>query len=313
MTSMQCIEPDTHLSGDFPYHFNQEGLLCHKDTRETFVFRYRRGDVLGLQREHQLLGRYITMYVYSLLEEQCHLQRLSLSASQLDPQLQDFVFISPKANESPGTLAVLIQDRGTVRCGQWSWRMIASKGLEWGSQLSYVRRALAESWEVLIMNPNQSSSPEEHVSLAWECVISRGAAKQVVVVMHGYGGVAFVDLLSRQPQDVKGRVHAVAFVDSSHNPWHQLLDTDSRDWLKSKSRKWVLSPKPLNQPVGSLKAECRQLSAGTQCHEAAPAACVDAIFRFFTKILRNRSPPMPFDIVTRSRSHGAPRAVNSPG
>ncbi|XP_048884665.1 cotranscriptional regulator FAM172A homolog isoform X2 [Brienomyrus brachyistius] len=252
------------------------------------------------------------MYLYSLLEEQYHLQRVSLSASISDPQLQDFVFISPKANESPGTLVVLIQDRGTVRCGQWSWRMIASRGLEWGSQLSYVRRALTESWEVLMMNPNQSSSPEEHVSHVWERVISRCPAKHVSVVVHGYGGVAFVDLLSRQPQDVQGRVHAVAFVDSSHNPWHQLLDADSRDWLKSKSRKWVLSPKPLNRPVGSLKAECPQLSAGTQCHEAAPAACVDAVFRFFTKMLRNRSPPVPFDIVTRSRSHGAARAVNSP-
>uniref|UniRef100_A0A8C9WR31 Si:ch73-41e3.7 n=1 Tax=Scleropages formosus TaxID=113540 RepID=A0A8C9WR31_SCLFO len=123
---------------------------------------------------------------------------------------------------------VLIQDRGTVRCGQWSWKVI----------------------------------------------------------------------------EVQRRVCAVAFVDSCHSPWHQPLGQGSRDWLKANAKKWVLSCKPLNRPVGSLKADCPQLSAGTQCHEAAPATCMDPLFRFFAKAVKAKPATVPFDIITRSKSRG---------
>ncbi|XP_018613687.1 cotranscriptional regulator FAM172A homolog isoform X1 [Scleropages formosus] len=217
---------------------------------------------------------------------------------------QNLLLVSPKALESQGNLMVLIQDRGTVRCGQWSWKVIAREGLERGSQIPYVRRALAEAWEVLLMNPNAGGSPEDHVSLVWNLLLSRCAAKNIAVVAHGYGGVAFVDLLSRHPQEVQRRVCAVAFVDSCHSPWHQPLGQGSRDWLKANAKKWVLSCKPLNRPVGSLKADCPQLSAGTQCHEAAPATCMDPLFRFFAKAVKAKPATVPFDIITRSKSRG---------
>ncbi|KPP72933.1 protein FAM172A-like [Scleropages formosus] len=266
---MERTEPQgsVPLLPDFPYRFGRDGRLCHVDTREPFVFGYRRGDALGTQQRHRVLGRYITQHVYDVLHEEYGLRQVSLPPGGSDLRGQNLLLVSPKALESQGNLMVLIQDRGTVRCGQWSWKVIAREGLERGSQIPYVRRALAEAWEVLLMNPNAGGSPEDHVSLVWNLLLSRCAAKNIAVVAHGYGG-------------------------------------GSRDWLKANAKKWVLSCKPLNRPVGSLKADCPQLSAGTQCHEAAPATCMDPLFRFFAKAVKAKPATVPFDIITRSKSRG---------
>ncbi|KAK6291160.1 hypothetical protein J4Q44_G00384370 [Coregonus suidteri] len=305
----------------FPYRFTSDGCLCHRVTQEPFSFQFHRGcDPDATQREDQALCLHVTQHVHSLLEEQLHLTRLYLPppaepkghgdhgvsfSPQRGAPSQGYVYLSPGALESPATLLLVVQDRGTMRCGLWSWRAAASEGLERGSMMPYVRRALEEGSSVLLMNPNQGGgvgeTPEEHVHRVWDLLVSRCVSRRVVVVAHGYGGLAFVDLLCRRPQQVVRQVWAAAFLDSSHSLWHQPLDAEGREWLKTRSRRWVLSSKPLNQPVGSLKAGCPQMSAGTQSHEAAPAVCMESVFRFFSKTLSPKA-PTSFSMVTRSRS-----------
>ncbi|XP_064872321.1 uncharacterized protein si:ch73-41e3.7 [Oncorhynchus nerka] len=156
---------------------------------------------------------------------------------------QGYVYLSPGALESPATLLVVVQDRGTMPCGLWSWRAAASRGLERGSMIPYVKRVLEEGSSVLLMNPNQGGgvgeTPEEHVHRVWDLLVSRCVSRRVVVVAHGYGGLAFVDLLCRRPQQVVGQVWAAAFLDSSHSLWHQPLDAVGREWLRTRSRRWV--------------------------------------------------------------------------
>ncbi|XP_029599076.1 cotranscriptional regulator FAM172A homolog isoform X1 [Salmo trutta] len=323
----------------FPYRFTSDGRLCHRFTQEPFMFQ-RGCDPDATQREDQALCLHVTQHVHSLLEEQLHLVRLYLPPLSKEVYLpppplskgvylppppesqgqgdhhrvyfsphrgapsQGYVYLSPGALESPATLLVVVQDRGTMRCGLWSWRAAASDGLERGSMIPYVRRVLEEGSSVLLMNPNQGGgageTPEEHVHRVWDLLVSRCVSRRVVVVAHGYGGLAFVDLLCRRPQLVVRQVWAAAFLDSSHSLWHQPLDATGREWLRTRSRRWVLSSKPLNQPVGSLKAGCPQMSAGTQSHDAAPYVCMESVFRFFSKTLSPK-PPTTFSMVTRSR------------
>ncbi|XP_042173220.1 cotranscriptional regulator FAM172A homolog, partial [Oncorhynchus tshawytscha] len=158
-------------------------------------------------------------------------QRVYFSPHRGAPS-QGYVYLSPGALESPATLLVVVQDRGTMRCGLWSWRAAASRGLERGSMIPYVKRVLEEGSSVLLMNPNQGGgvgeTPEEHVHRVWDLLVSRCVSRRVVVVAHGYGGLAFVDLLCRRPQQVVGQVWAAAFLDSSHSLWHQQLDAVGR-------------------------------------------------------------------------------------
>ncbi|XP_061090151.1 cotranscriptional regulator FAM172A homolog, partial [Conger conger] len=288
----------------FPYRFDREGRLLHRHTGAPFLFRLGRGEEARRAAEQlEALWSYITQHVHLLLQEDWHLRRLALP-----PPARGLVWVSQGALESRGRLLLLLQDRGVARSGQWSWRAIAGGGLEAGSQIPYVRRARQEGWGVALLDPNEEgASPEEHLRHAWDGLLAGAGAGQVAVATHGYGGLAFVDLLARRPQEVQRLVCAVAFIDSAHSLWHQPLSADARDWLRAHSRKWVLSGRPLNRAVSSLRADGPQVSAGTLRPEHAPAACLHAVFRYMAKALRAAPAPTPYDIVTRSRSQGRSR------
>lgn len=303
---LECSEVSNKTPSDFPYSFTEDGRLCHIDTLKPYKFSFQLKDLQTTMREHASLCGYISRHVCSLLEKKYNLIKVYLDkGSQPDSHPPGFVYMSPGALSYHGTLVVLIQDKGTIRCGVWSWRAVAHEGLERGSQIPYVHWALGESCAVLLMNPNEEAEPEVHVQQVWDQLLLNSAAEQIVIVAHGYGGLAFVHLLCCRLEEIQQRKCAVAFIDSSHSLWHQPLGASGRDWIKAHSSTWVLSSKPKNRLVGSLKAGCRMMSAGTQCHETAPAVCVEAVFRFLTKLTRPAVVPTPFGIVTRSRSLGA--------
>lgn len=280
---------------EFPYSFSADGRLRHTHTGEPYRFQFHLRDALQTETEQRRLCRFLTQHVYTLLQQNFQM-RLEEHCS---------VFMTPGALEHAGCLLLLLQDRGTVRGGLWSWKITAHEGLETGSQIPYLRWALMENYAVIIMNPNgdlHNKTPEEHVSAVWRRLVCVSAAQHVFVVAHGYGGLAFVDLLCCRMEEVQRRVTAVAFLDSSHSLWHQPLGKAGRDWLRCHSRTWILSTKALNRSVGSLKAGCTQISAGTQCHDSAPAVCMESVFRFFSKTIKPKAAPTPFEIITRSRS-----------
>ncbi|XP_066562362.1 cotranscriptional regulator ARB2A homolog isoform X2 [Amia ocellicauda] len=317
-------------SCDFQYYFNQQGQLRHRVSEEAFVFRYIKGDVKGNQQQLLALEQYVTKHIYTLLEEECHLNKIYIPVDASDRHLSAFFFMSPGALDQNG-LVILIQDQGTIRAGQWSRRMIVQEDVEKGTQIPYIHKVLEDSCGIIVMNPNDnsvelqhnfvenedvanqqrflmsksgSSTPEEHVRYVWDFFVSKCAATHIAVVTHGYGGLAFVDLLSHRSQEVQNKVYAVAFIDSFHNLWHQVLDKDSQEWLKKHCRKWVLSSKPLDRPISFLKVDCPQVSAGTESHDAAPWMCLRSIFRFFAKTMKAHT-TIPFTraaIITRSKS-----------
>ncbi|XP_067116913.1 cotranscriptional regulator ARB2A homolog [Osmerus mordax] len=293
-----------------PYYFSDNGHLLHTDSNDPYVYRFKRGDPEANQKEDQALCFFITHHVQRLMEENFTLHRFYLPTEPLTEGLsQGFVYLSSGALEHPDKLLVLIQDQGTVQCGLWNWRAVAHEGVEKGSQIPYVQRALEESYSVLLMNPNENGNNDReesaswHVHSVWDHLLTHCVDQRIVVVAHGYGGLAFVDLLCRRSQEVQQKVWAVAFLDSSHNMWHQPLRDEARDWLQSCSRRWVPSSKPLNQNVGSIKAGGLQVSAGTQSQRTVPAVCMESVFQFFSKKLQP-IPPTAFSIVTRSRSLG---------
>lgn len=293
------------IQSDFPYSFSKDGHLRHRMTSEPYKFTFSLDDVRATDREHHNLCHYITQHVYQLLETRFGLVRVHLEED-------GFVFTSPGALDHPGSLLVLIQDRGTVRSGVWSWKLSAHEGLERGGQIPYLRWAALESCAVIIMNPNEGGKTlEHHVHLVWERLVSLSSAEHVFVAAHGYGGLGFVDLLCHNPDEIQRRVKAVAFLDSSHSVWHQPLGQAGRDWLKSHSRTWILSGKPLNRSVGSLKAGSPQISAGTRCHDSVPVVCMESVFRFFSKSVKPKATPTPFEIITRSKSRKSDQDHNS--
>ncbi|XP_051512569.1 cotranscriptional regulator FAM172A homolog isoform X2 [Myxocyprinus asiaticus] len=83
----------------------------------------------------------------------------------------------------------------------------------------------------------ENSTPEEHTLYVWDHFISKSLAKNIYIVAHSYGGLAFVNLMIQREPEVKNRVRAVAMTDSVHNVWHQEANKSIQDWLREAHRR----------------------------------------------------------------------------
>ncbi|XP_063313547.1 putative protein ARB2BP isoform X2 [Pelobates fuscus] len=150
------------------------------------------------------------------------------------------------------------------------------------------------------------SSPEEHTSYVWDHFISKSAATNVAFIAHGYGGLVFLDLLCKKSVEVMSKVSAVAFIDSSHHTEHQArTDPKVMNWMRTNCRSWVVSFKPLDRPIGTLrKFDCHKVSAGTENHNLAPYNALQSVFRFLGRSSKcRRSVTLPSrTMLTRSAS-----------
>ncbi|XP_029794559.1 putative protein FAM172B [Suricata suricatta] len=108
-----------------------------------------------------------------------------------------------------------------------------------------------------------SNTPEEHMAYIWDYFISKTEGKDVAFIVHGYGGLVFMDLLVHRKWEVMNKVYAVALIDSEHHVGHQLgSDVQLLAWIKHHCREWVTSPKPLDKPAATvLKQEFPMVSA----------------------------------------------------
>ncbi|KAL4623235.1 protein FAM172A [Arapaima gigas] len=131
----------------------------------------------------------------------------------------------------------------------------------------------------------ENSSPEEHTIYVWDKFVSKSAAKNVFVVAHSYGGLAFVELMIQREAEVKSRVRAVAMTDSVHNVWHQEAGKSILDWMQEHCRNWVSSSEPLDTLVETMLPDCPRVSAGTERHELTSWRSFHSIFKFFVNAL----------------------------
>ncbi|KAM4701005.1 putative protein ARB2BP isoform 1-T2 [Discoglossus pictus] len=148
------------------------------------------------------------------------------------------------------------------------------------------------------------SSPEEHTIYVWDHFISKSAAKNVAFIAHGYGGLVFLELLCKKSKEVMDKVCAVAFIDSRHHAPHQARSNpEIQNWIRTHCRSWVVSPKPLDRPTGSLmKMDCPKVSAGTENHDLVPFNVLQSVYRFLTRSSnrKRRANLSPRTILTRS-------------
>ncbi|KAJ7408143.1 hypothetical protein WISP_122436 [Willisornis vidua] len=321
--SLRKLIEDSEYQEELKYDFNVKGELRRLDTNESFVFNYYKNGFEQNHKHYEILGHFITQYVYELLERVCMLQKVSFPADATEDEPRSFFFMSSNALASSSTLIILLQDRGVFRAGQWGQRTIVSEGLRHGTQIPFIKMALQSCWEVIVLNPNDnfanlktekeyfptreeartftqpvwwipkrgSSSPEEHTMYVWDHFILRSAAKHVAFIAHGYGGLVFVDLLMQRKREVMDKVYSVAFIDSMHNTQHQTRNNPQiQEWILKYGREWVPSSKPLNKSVDSLlRPNCPTVSAGTEKRGLAPSCCLHAVFKYLKSTLKAKT------------------------
>nr|XP_021397066.1 putative protein FAM172B [Lonchura striata domestica] len=318
--SLRKLTEGSEYQEELNYDFNIKGELRHLDTNESFVFNYYKNEHEQNHKRYEVLGHFITQYVYELLERVCMLHKVYIPTDATEDEPRSFFFMSKDALTSSSSLIILLQDRGVFCAGQWGRRAIVSEGLKHGTQMPFIKMALQNHWEVIVLNPNDnftdlnaekkrfaarkealtftqsacwipkrgSSSPEEHTVYVWDHFIAKSAARNVAFIAHGYGGLVFVDLLVQRKCEVMNKVYCVAFIDSTHNVQHQSRhDPEIQEWIHKNCQEWVSNSKPLNKTVHFLmRANCPTFSAGTEKYSLAPSCCLQSIFKYLKTMLK---------------------------
>lgn len=184
---------------------------------------------------------------------------------------------------------------GAVRAGQWARRLIVNHSLESGSQLPYIKRAIAEGYAVLVLNPNlnsyydsenrrsrqypHSGSPITHATYVWRNLVANSPAANVAIVAHSYGGVVTLSIAQSEANSFRSRVFSIAFTDSVHTP--SAVGGDAKDHLYAVTRNWVTSEKPLGEKVKDVGYDVELVSAGTTAHDQTSWKSLEQIFEFF--------------------------------
>ncbi|XP_074389620.1 cotranscriptional regulator ARB2A isoform X3 [Zonotrichia albicollis] len=301
--------PDT-LEG-FEYIFNEKGQLRHIKTGEPFVFNYREDLHRWNQKRYEALGEIITKYIYELLQNECHLKKVTLPVDAIETEPKSFIFMSEDALVNPDKLLVLIHGNGVVRAGQWARRLIINEDLDSGTQIPYIKRAIEEGYGVIVLNPNEnyievektkaqvplssdiSDEPAEKRERKdkiqketkkrrdfYEKYRNPQKEKETMQI--------YIRMIQREAE-VKNRVTAVALTDSVHNVWHQEVGKTIREWMRENCCNWVSSSEPLDTSVESMLPDCPRVSAGTERHELTSWKSFPSVFKFFSEAVKAKN------------------------
>lgn len=303
------IKPEIEEANPYPMlQITPESQLRSESVNEVLqaVFHYRFGPSLSLEAEsgsgfvfegeahYEALGSYVTAFVFCILKEICGLMETWLPANH--PQY--CVFQSPDWTSNTSKAMVLIPGKGKVGLGLWSRKICTNDGLNAGSMLSYVTRAQAEGYSILVMNCNARTSTitsnESNAEATWRACMPRCKAGSVYIVAHSWGGKCTLQLLRTCFSDISKRVVGIAFTDSVHKTVVD-LPRPAADFLKSKAVNWVKSTKPVDQQVADkirAKDGCENRSAGTMVHEYTSSSAIDCVFGYLGTCVR-RVPVRP--------------------
>lgn len=269
----------------FGYRFNEKGQLRSIHNGKAFEFAESTDPVYN-QRRYEALGEALDEYVYDLLVKE-GLERISIPVEGREPRT--FVFQSRDALSNSKKLLLIIHGSGVVRAGQWARSLIINDSIEKGTQLGYIRRAMALGYGVLVLNTNDnkregtpirgSESPEQHSTYVWDNLIVKAQARHIAIVAHSYGGVVTMNLLTERP-DALNRVIAIALTDSVHHPPTKEIAEDVKDIAKN----WRSSDKPLDAQLPSNPNDVARVSAGTTEHTLTSYMAFASVFDFLEEM-----------------------------
>ncbi|XP_003738780.1 cotranscriptional regulator FAM172A [Galendromus occidentalis] len=278
------MEPEfpSTLEG-FGYRFNDRGRLRSIQTGKPFEFAVST-DAVYNQRRYEALGQVLDQYVYDLLLKE-GLEQVNIPVDHKGDAPSTFIFQSHDALSNTQKLLIIIHGSGVVRAGQWARRLIIGDSLQRGTQIGYIRRAIALGYGVLVLNPNDnsrdgvpirsSSSPEEHALHVWDEIVSKAVARHVAIVAHSYGGVVTMNLLASRPEAIN-RIMAIAFTDSVHFPPPASILNDVREIAKN----WRISDRPLDSLLTQQPNDIASVSAGTTEHTLTSWMAFASVFDF---------------------------------
>jgi hypothetical protein len=155
---------------------------------------------------------------------------------------------------------MFFQGAGGARPGMWSRTLCVEEGLNIGSMLPYVERAIAKNYGVVIFNPFcnkvlQSDkgvsrlvpvigceTPQKHVLTVWDIFVSQAKNCDLHMIANGFGCDLAMHLVESRSSVILSRLHAIAFSESTYVPRPEISES-IKLFIRKRSLNWC-SKKP---------------------------------------------------------------------
>ncbi|XP_067941953.1 serine/threonine-protein kinase Nek5-like [Watersipora subatra] len=187
-------------------------------------------------------------------------------------------------------LLVLIHGSGQVKVGQWAQkRMVYSNSLESGTQLPYIRKALANDYELLILNCNDykpvtgCDSFINHGLYVWKNYVMKSEAQKIAIKSHSHGGSIVEAVYNNFESHFRKKVYANAFTGDAS------VQVPLNDFTRAITRSWIKSSEPLGMALHT-GSELSCISAGTTEHSYTPHNAFPKVFEFLAERFSDASP-----------------------
>lgn len=192
------------------------------------------------------------------------------------------VFMSANYKDCKRLLVFVTSSNG-VCPGIWSRSLLLKSGINAGSMLPYMQRAMHEGYGILVTNPNANSivsssttnnkisvsiegseTPERHMEYVWDHFIRTSQVRRVFFVGFGYGGVLVKHILDTRGEELIRRNGAIALIESSH----KVEDSDAqyvKTILAHRSVCWQSSQVDYGMEIvndAAVRTGCTMFSAG---------------------------------------------------
>ena len=264
------------------------GKLIDIETSKPFKFHVY-DDETKNQERYRIIGNKVTHYVYHLLENDYSMTKAKIPHNAEDHEPQTFVFVSNNIKIDVNKLLIIMHGGGYVKAGQFSQRQIINHGLQEGSQLLHIDKALSLGYSVVILNTNDnrktisgytcdirgSETPERHAQHAWEHIIQKLPHKEIHIIAHSYAGEVVLNM-AQHCKDFMRRVSAVALLDSTHKACE--APVNCRNWLIKHAVNYVPQD---STPMIDIDIDIQKVTIQNSTHDSIPFHALCNIFKFF--------------------------------
>jgi len=110
-------------------------------------------------------------------------------------------------------------------------------------------------------------------------IVRKLPCKDISIIAFGSGGSTVVQVLKHKTNDeILKKIHAIAFIDSSHSISD--INNGLKDLLKLHSKNWKASEEPLGTPLDMGYCGCTCVSGGNARNTNCIPLIKDEIFQF---------------------------------
>ncbi|KAI9913102.1 hypothetical protein PsorP6_006012 [Peronosclerospora sorghi] len=215
---------------ELEYYFDDGGTLRHCRTNQAVY------ELMCDERRAGELDEIVKAAIFHIQMEMLAELAFKQARVPLDPQAHEpkearsSVFITSDWRTNSNLLVVVNGGRG-AQPGIWSRDLLIQEGLEMGSMLPVLRRAIKCSFAVAVLNPSTNNvtvgnntfpirgnaSPDEHILYMWDNIITRAQAQNVYVLAYSFGAKSVLTLIQNREEQVVKRVKALVFTEGAYH------------------------------------------------------------------------------------------------